>query len=228
MEPMILVVEDDERISALVVKNLEASGFRCQTVSNGTKALEVLEQTEPSLVVLDIMLPGIDGLEVTRRLRRRSSVPILMLTARTGEGDKVLGLELGADDYLTKPFSTRELVARVRALLRRSSGGLPEEPLLRGELRIDPARRTVHQADAGVEVTTLEFDLLHFLASRPGRVYTREALMSQVWGEDRMVDDRSIDSLVSRLRRKLETDPSKPKYIQTVWGAGYRFTDELA
>jgi DNA-binding response OmpR family regulator len=228
MEPLILVVEDDERISELVVKNLEAAGFRCQEVRDGRAALEVFERAEPSLIVLDIMLPGIDGLEVTRRVRRRSEIPILMLTARTGEGDKVLGLELGADDYLTKPFSTGELVARVRALLRRASGTFKDELLVRGNLRINPGRRDVERSGSSVTVTTLEFDLLYFLASRPGRVFSREALMSQVWGEDRMVDDRSIDSLISRLRKKIEVDPSQPRYIQTVWGAGYRFSDQLS
>jgi DNA-binding response OmpR family regulator len=227
MEPLILVVEDDERISELVVKNLEAAGFRCHGVGNGRAALEAFDRAEPSLIVLDIMLPGLDGLEVTRRIRRRSEVPILILTARTGEGDKVLGLELGADDYLTKPFSTRELVARVRALLRRSSGSFKDEILVRGDLVIDPGRRNVEREGSPVSVTTLEFELLYFLASRPGRVFSREALMSQVWGEDRLVDDRSIDSLISRLRKKLEVDPSRPRYIQTVWGAGYRFSDEL-
>lgn len=228
MEPLILVVEDDERISELVVKNLDAAGFRCEVAGDGRTALDAFERLDPSLIVLDIMLPGIDGLEVTRRVRRRSDVPILMLTARTGEGDKVLGLELGADDYLTKPFSTGELVARVRALLRRSSGTFKEEVLVRGELRIDPGRRDVARGGNLVSVTTLEFDLLYFLASRPGRVFSREALMSQVWGEDRLVDDRSIDSLISRLRKKLEVDPSTPRYIQTVWGAGYRFSDDLS
>jgi DNA-binding response OmpR family regulator len=148
-----------------------------------------------------------------------------MVTARSGESDKLLGLEIGADDYVTKPFSTAELVARVRALLRRSSGSVTERLLEMGALRIDPARRVVERDGIAVPLTTLEFDLLYFLASRPGRVYTREALMEQVWGTDRVVDDRSIDSLVSRLRRKLETDPADPRYIQTVWGAGYRFAE---
>jgi two-component system response regulator ResD len=175
--------------------------------------------------VLDLGLAGLDGLEVTRRIRKESDVPILMLTARTGESDKLLGLEIGADDYVTKPFSTAELVARVRALLRRSSGVLAERALEMGELRIDPARRTVERRGERVTLTTLEFDLLYFLASRPGRVFSRDALMHQVWGSDRVVDDRSIDSLVSRLRRKLEEDPATPRYLQTVWGAGYRFAE---
>jgi DNA-binding response OmpR family regulator len=175
--------------------------------------------------VLDLMLPGLDGLEVARRIRKDSDVPILMLTSRGTEGDRVLGFEVGADDYLLKPFSTLELVARVRALLRRSSGGVREETFQAGDLSIDPARREVRRSGVLVDLTTLEFDLIYFMARHAGRVYSRQALMDQVWGEDRMVDDRSIDSLVSRLRKKLENDPSKPAYIQTVWGAGYRFPD---
>jgi DNA-binding response OmpR family regulator len=172
------------------------------------------------------MLPGVGGLEITRRIRRDSAVPILMLTARSSEGDKVLGFEVGADDYLTKPFSTLELVARVRALLRRAAPASMEERRLEVEdLVIDPPRREVTRGGLRVELTTLEFDLLHFLAARPGRIHSREALMTHVWGDGRFVDDRSIDSLVSRLRRKLESDPAKPRYIQTVWGAGYRFTE---
>jgi DNA-binding response OmpR family regulator len=145
-----------------------------------------------------------------------------MVTARSSESDKLLGLEVGADDYITKPFSTAELVARVRALLRRSSGQLSERRIELGDLRIDPSRRVVERGDTSVPLTTLEFDLLYFLAARPGRVFSREALMEHVWGTERVVDERSIDSLVSRLRRKLERDPAAPAYLQTVWGAGYR------
>jgi DNA-binding response OmpR family regulator len=229
MKPTILVVEDDRRIAALVSKNLEAAGFACHEVHDGDAALAKVEQLDPALLVLDIMLPGIDGLELTRIVRKSRDVPILLLTARNTDTDKVLGLEIGADDYLTKPFSTRELVARVRALLRRAGGAASAEtPLRRGGLEIDPARRTVTRDGADVPVTSLEFDLLWFMAARPGRVFSRHALMTQVWGEDRVVDARSIDSLVSRLRRKLEADPSRPRYLQTVWGAGYRFAESDA
>jgi DNA-binding response OmpR family regulator len=148
-----------------------------------------------------------------------------MLTARSGESDKLLGFEVGADDYLTKPFSTMELVARVRALVRRSTGAGAEAVLVRGDLSIDPSRREASRGGAAIELTSLEFDALYFLASRPGRVFSREALMNHVWGIDRVVDDRSIDSLISRLRRKIEIDPANPMHIQTVWGAGYRFHD---
>jgi DNA-binding response OmpR family regulator len=225
MRPTILVVEDDRRIAALVSKNLEAAGFACHEAYDGESALRKLEQLDPALLVLDIMLPGIDGLELTRIVRRDRDVPILLLTARTTDTDKVLGLEIGADDYLTKPFSTRELVARVRALLRRAGGAPSATPLRRGDLEIDPSRRAVTRSGADVPVTSLEFDLLYFMAVRQGRVFSRDALMAQVWGEDRVVDERSIDSLVSRLRRKLEADPSRPRYLQTVWGAGYRFAE---
>ncbi|MEM9290738.1 MAG: response regulator transcription factor [Acidobacteriota bacterium] len=228
LQPTVLIVEDDRRIASLVSKNLQAAGFRCVEIHDGSEALDAVQRLEPALVILDILLPGADGLEILRRLRSPAegptAVPVLMLTARASETDKVLGLELGADDYLTKPFSTRELVARARALLRRA--GREEETILeRGDLRIDPARRSVERRGERVEITTLEFDLLLFLATRPGRVFSREALMDQVWGEGRVVDDRSIDSLISRLRRKLEPEGGKPRYVQTVWGAGYRFAE---
>jgi DNA-binding response OmpR family regulator len=221
----VLVVEDDPRIVDLIVTNLEAAGFECASSPDGGRALADFASWKPALVVLDLGLAGLDGLEVTRRIRRESDVPILVVTARSGESDKLLGLEIGADDYMTKPFSTAELVARVRALLRRSSGAVGERVLEIGGLRIDPARRSVEHDGKPLVFTTLEFDLLYFLASRPGRVFSREALMEQVWGTDRVVDDRSIDSLVSRVRRKMEEDPSKPRWVQTVWGAGYRFSE---
>jgi DNA-binding response OmpR family regulator len=223
--PLILIAEDDPRIADLISKNLEAAGYEVQRSPDGGRALADLERLKPALLVLDLGLPGVEGLQVLRRVRQTSDMPVLVLTARSAESDKLLGLELGADDYVTKPFSTAELVARVRALLRRSGGSVTERTLELSDLRIDPARRTVEREGKPVALTTLEFDLLYFLASRPGKVFSREALLEQVWGTDRVVDDRSIDSLVSRLRRKLETDPSDPKYLQTVWGAGYRFSD---
>lgn len=227
MTAPILVVEDDRKIATLVSKNLSAAGLRCIEVYDGESALAAFEKEAPALIVLDLMLPGLDGIELTRRIRQQSRVPILMLTARTSEGDKVLGLEIGADDYLTKPFGTMELVARVRALLRRTTAS-EEQALVAGDLKIDPARREVERSGERVALTTLEFDLLYFLAQRRGRAFTREALMNHVWGEDRVVDDRSIDSLISRLRRKLETDPAHPRYIQTVWGTGYRFAESAS
>jgi DNA-binding response OmpR family regulator len=223
MRPSILIVEDDPRIAALVAKNLEAAGYSCRQVGDGDAALAEFERSKPALVVLDLGLPGLGGLEVTRRLRRSSDVPILMLTARSSESDKVLGLEIGADDYLTKPFGVSELVARVRALVRRTVAAPRERVLEFGGLRIDPARRDAEREGVRIRLTTLEFDLLWFLASRPDHVFSREALMTQVWGDDRIVGDRSIDSLVSRLRKKLEVDPDQPRWLETVWGAGYRF-----
>jgi DNA-binding response OmpR family regulator len=221
----ILVVEDDARIAEIIVKNLEAAGYACRIAGDGAQAMADYERWKPALILLDLGLPNIDGLEVTRRIRSASDVPILMVTARSAEGEKLLGLEIGADDYVTKPFSTAELVARVRALLRRSTGGMRERVVDTGNLHIDPARRLVERDGAPVPLTTLEFDLLYFLASRPGRVFSRDALLEHVWGSDRVVDDRSIDSLISRLRRKLEPDLTQPRYIETVWGAGYRFTE---
>jgi DNA-binding response OmpR family regulator len=226
MNDPILVIEDDAHIADMVQKNLELAGFACHAVSNAEDAERQLKHLPASLIILDLGLPGMDGIDFTRRLRSANrQVPVLMLTARNTDADKVLGFEIGADDYLTKPFSTQELVARVRALLRRSSVAPESAPLARGDLRIDPERREVHLREQRIELTTLEFDLLYFLANRPGRVYSRDALMEQVWGHDRLVDSRSIDSLVSRLRRKLEPTADGPRYIQTVWGAGYRFSD---
>jgi DNA-binding response OmpR family regulator len=225
MSQKILVVEDDSRIASLIVKNLEATGYECHVSPDGGRALADFARLKPALVVLDLGLAGVDGLEVARSIRKDSDTPILMVTARSGESDKLLGFEIGADDYLTKPFSTAELVARVRVLLRRSSGAVGDRVLEIGGLRVDPGRRTVERDGQPVPLTTLEFDLLYFMASRPGRVFSREALMEQVWGTDRVVDDRSIDSLVSRLRRKLESDASNPRYLQTVWGAGYRIAE---
>jgi len=225
----ILIVEDDARIADLVAKNLEAAGYECHQSADGGRALADFARLKPSLVVLDLGLGGgMDGLEVTRRIRKESDAPILIVTARSTESDKLLGLELGADDYVTKPFSTAELTARVRALLRRSTGTVSDRILEIGDLKIDPGRRSLEREGNLVPITTLEFDLLYFLASRAGRVFSREALMEHVWGSDRIVDDRSIDSLISRVRRKLEKDPSNPQYLQTVWGAGYRFAETNA
>jgi DNA-binding response OmpR family regulator len=226
VNPMrILIVEDDARIADLVSKNLTAAGYECHQSPDGGRALADFARLKPALIVLDLGLGGMDGLEVTRRIRKESDVPILMVTARSSESDKLLGLEIGADDYITKPFSTAELTARVRALLRRSTGAVTERLLEIGSLRIDPGRRLLERDGSPVPLTTLEFDLLYFMAARAGRVFSREALMEQVWGTDRVVDDRSIDSLISRVRRKLEQDPAHPRYLQTVWGAGYRFAE---
>jgi len=221
----ILVVEDERKIATLVAKNLEAAGYAVTLAEDGEVGVRVFEKLAPALVVLDVGLPEMSGLEVLRRIRDAGDTPVLVLTARSSETDKVLGLELGADDYLTKPFGTSELVARVRALLRRTAAGSRDRPLEFGALHVDPERREASRAGVRIELTTLEFDLLWFLASRPGRVFSRDQLMEQVWGNDRVVGDRSIDSLVSRLRRKIELDADDPQLLQTVWGAGYRFAD---
>ena len=228
MDARILIVEDDPKIAELVTKNLSAAGFDCLHAGDGPSGYSEIERSEPDLLILDVMLPGLDGLEITRRVRRTSKLPILLLTARGSEGDKVLGFELGADDYLTKPFSIQELLARVRALLRRSSYQSEPGALEIGALSIDPSQRQVSVAGELVELTSLEFDALYMMATHPGRVYSRESLMNQVWGEDRIVDARSIDSLISRLRKKLEPTEKAPRYIETVWGAGYRFRKQAS
>ena len=225
MKTTILVVEDERKIATLVAKNLEAAGYAVTLAEDGEAGVRAFEKLVPALVILDVGLPEMSGLEVLRRIREAGDTPVLMLTARSSETDKVLGLELGADDYLTKPFGTSELVARVRALLRRTAAGTRDRPLEFGALHIDPERREAARSGTRIELTTLEFDLLWFLASRPGRVFSREQLMEQVWGNDRVVGDRSIDSLVSRLRKKIELDAEDPQLLQTVWGAGYRFAD---
>jgi two-component system, OmpR family, response regulator ResD len=225
MSASVLIVEDDARIARLVRQNLEAAGLTCRVAPDGDAALAEFERDRPALIVLDLMIPGPDGYEICRRVRRTSDVPVLMLTARGDEAEKVLGFELGADDYLVKPFSTRELVARVRALLRRTGAVEKGEPIRRGGLLVDPARRIVERDGERCDLTTLEFELLHFLVQRPGRVFSRDDLLQYVWGEDRVVDNRTIDSLVSRLRRRIEPDPANPRYVQTVWGAGYRFAE---
>ncbi|RPJ53215.1 MAG: DNA-binding response regulator [Acidobacteria bacterium] len=236
----VMVVEDDARIRELVVLHAGIEGLEAVGVADGERAL-ALARSEPfDLVVLDLMLPGIDGLSVCRAIRRDSGnrdVPILMLTAREEESDKVLGLESGADDYLTKPFGVRELVARMRALLRRqrlsTAGSAPTPGAPRSQrtievtgLAIDPARRQARVDGREVELTVLEFDLLYLLASNPGIVFSREALVLRVWGGDTYVTERNVDTIVKRLRKKIEGDASQPKYILTVWGSGYKFAEQ--
>jgi len=225
----VLLVEDDESIVELVKSYLAKEGFQVEVAGDGPTGLSKARAFRPDVVVLDIMLPGLDGIEVLRRLRRESSVYVVMLTARAEETDKIVGLAVGADDYVTKPFSPRELVARIQAILRRSRGGEePARPLAFRHLRIDPARREVRRDEQPVELTTLEFNLLSTLASHPGRVFTREQLIARIWGPDYFGDDRIIDVHVKALRRKLGDDAGRPRFIQTVRGVGYKFGDELA
>ena len=225
----ILLVDDEDSVQKLLTYPLERDGFRVVQARDGEQALRMFGDQRIDLVVLDLMLPKVDGLEVCKRLRADSNVPIIMLTARGEELDKVLGLELGADDYITKPFSIREFRSRVRALLRRA--GLPRERarevelIEAGELRIDPARRTVELAGEPVQLTYVEFELLTTLAGEPARVFTREMLLRALWGDSAYREPRTIDVHVRHLREKLERDPREPEYIFTVRGVGYRFRD---
>jgi two-component system, OmpR family, alkaline phosphatase synthesis response regulator PhoP len=225
----ILVVEDEQSIRTIIEYALRDAGFQVVSATRGDEALEVFARGSVDLVVLDIMLPGLDGLEVCRRIRAEASTPIIMLSARGEELDKVLGLELGADDYVTKPFSPRELVSRVKANLRRAKV-IPDRsaPLRLGDLEIDASARTVTRAGAKVELTYSEFEILHKLASTPRRVFTREELMNHLWDGNFFGDLRSVDVHVRHLRQKVEDDPSNPVLIRTVRGVGYSFgADEV-
>jgi DNA-binding response OmpR family regulator len=225
----ILLVDDEESVQKLLAYPLEREGFRVVQARDGQEALERFAAERIDLVVLDLMLPKLDGLEVCKRLRATSTVPIIMLTARDDELDKVLGLELGADDYITKPFSIREFRSRVRALLRRASiprdGGAEDELIERDGLRIDAGRRTVELDGRAIRLTYVEFELLRALAAHPGRVYSRRMLLEALWGGSDYREPRTIDVHVRHLREKLETDPREPEFILTVRGVGYRFRD---
>jgi DNA-binding response OmpR family regulator len=221
----ILLVDDEEAVQKLLTFPLEREGFRVLQARDGEDALRRFGGERVDLVVLDLMLPKVDGLEVCRRLRAQSTVPIIMLTARDDELDKVVGLEIGADDYITKPFSIREFRSRVRALLRRAAlGGQPDgrDVIRVGGLAIDLARRSVTIDDRPVELTYVEFELVRTMASRPGRVFSRQALLEALWGDYAYREPRTIDVHVRHLREKLEPDPHAPQLIQTVRGVGYR------
>jgi len=223
----ILLVDDEPAIVETVRAYLEAEGYTVQTASDGHEALTLARRLHPDVIVLDLMLPGLDGLEVLRRLRQVSDVYVLLLTAKTHETDKVVGLTMGADDYVTKPFSPRELVARVKALLRRGrSGGTSDAALVFHRLRLDPQACLVWKDAALVELTLLEFDLLYALARYRGRVLSREQLIEQVWGYDYYGEDRVVDVHLGRIRKKIEDNAATPRLIVTVRGAGYRFEDE--
>ncbi len=226
----VLVVDDEPRIVEVVQKYLAREGFQVATARDGEAALATFSAHNPDLIVLDLMLPKVDGLEVFRRLRAKSSVPVIMLTAKGEETDRIVGLELGADDYITKPFSPRELVARVKAVLRRASAGsildTGERPITRGDLRIDPRARSVEAQGKAVELTSKEFDLLWFLASHPGQVFTRTQLLDHVWGYEFYGDASTVTVHVRRVREKIEPDAADPRYITTVWGVGYKFEKE--
>jgi len=225
----ILVVDDEARLVKLVRAYLERAGFDVVAAYDGHEALDVFRRTVPDLVVLDLNLPGLDGLDVFRALRQESDAPVVMLTARVDEGDRVGGLELGADDYVTKPFSPRELVARVGAVLRRfERTAAPVAGLLRrGDLVIDPARRIVRRNDQDIDLTPTEFDLLHILAQHPGQVFSRGQLLSQIQGDWYESDEGTVYTHIKNLRRKIEPDPRHPTYITTVFGVGYKFAEGL-
>ncbi|NPV59138.1 MAG: response regulator transcription factor [Actinobacteria bacterium] len=223
---LILVVDDEANIVELARLYLEKEGFRVAEASGGEEALKRFEELQPALVILDIMIPEPDGWEVCRRIRSRSRLPIIMLTAREDEVDKVVGLELGADDYLTKPFSPRELVARVKAVLRRTQPlPEPQDVLHLDDLVIDCSRRRVTQGGREVELTPREFDLLYVLALNRGIVMSREKLLERVWGYDYYGDTRTVDVHIRHMREKLGEDSSNPRYVETVWGVGYKFRE---
>jgi DNA-binding response OmpR family regulator len=219
----VLVVDDEPTLVATLRYNLEREGYKVVAASDGEKALSVARSERPDLMILDLMLPAVDGLEVCRILRREMSVPILMLTARAGEVDKVVGLEIGADDYVTKPFSTRELMARVRALLRRTNSNGDDEAFTSGNLRVDMKRREVSRDGVPLDLKPKEMELLIYFMRNRGRAFTREQLLREVWGYDFYGDSRTVDVHVSWLRQKIEDQAGKPTRILTVRGVGYRF-----
>ena len=220
----ILVVEDDREIAVLVRDYLVKAGFQVDLAYSGLQALDAYQRTKPALLILDLMLPEIDGLDIARRVRKDSETPIIILTARSSEADRVSGLELGADDYIAKPFSPRELVARVRAVLRRAEGGTKPPVLIQvGHVTIDLDQHTVSVSGQQVDLTPTEFDILSFLAQHPGRVYSRLQLLEKVQGSTYESFERTIDAHIKNLRHKIESDPKTPKYIVTVHGVGYKF-----
>ena len=223
----ILVVDDEPRIAEICRDYLERAGFKVTIASTGADALTLARTKQPDLVVLDLGLPKMDGLDVTRALRKRSSVPIIMLTARVEESDKLIGLELGADDYLTKPFSPKELVARVRAVFRRTDIGAGHGDVIRAaNVTLDVLRMQAKVGSRAIELTSTEFELLAMMMRQPGRVFTRGQLLDAVRGEEIESLDRVIDAHVKNVRRKLEPDPRNPRYVLTVYGVGYKFADE--
>jgi DNA-binding response OmpR family regulator len=220
----VLVVDDEPIVREVVVGYLRREGYRTLEAANGVRARDLVELEAPSLVVLDVMLPGIDGLELCRWIRSRSKLPVILLTARGAETDRIVGLELGADDYVTKPFSPRELTARVRAVLRRATAAPDEDARLTFDgLEIDARTREVVRDGSPLVVTAKEFDLLWFLARHPRQVFSRDQLMDRVWGYEAALDTGTVTVHMRRLREKIEAEPSRPRRLQTVWGVGYRF-----
>jgi DNA-binding response OmpR family regulator len=218
----VLVVDDEPTVRDIVSQYLTRDGFRVVATGDGREVMGLVELESPALIVLDVMLPGIGGLELCRTIRARRAIPVILLTARGEETDRIVGLELGADDYVTKPFSPRELVARVRAVLRRSVDGAAPELLVLGDLEIDLPAREVRVGGRDVRLAAREFDLLAFLARNPRRVFTREQIMQSVWGYTAAIDTGTLSVHVRRLREKIEDDPHEPRRIETVWNVGYR------
>jgi DNA-binding response OmpR family regulator len=220
----VLVVDDEPIVREVVVSYLEQEGYRTLEAGDGDTARRLLQEDPPTLVVLDVMLPGTDGLELCRWIRARSDLPVIMLTARGEEADRIVGLELGADDYVTKPFSPRELTARVRTVLRRSSPRIAKTGRLIFEgLELDARTREVTRGGDALRLTAKEFDLLWFLSNHPRQVFSRDQLMGRVWGYEAALDTGTVTVHIRRLREKIEDDPSHPRHLQTVWGVGYRF-----
>ena len=226
-ETQILVVEDEPSLAEVVSLYLKRAGFQVQVASSGGQAMSILEKRIPDFVIMDVMLPEVDGLSITRWLRDHSDVPIIMVTARREEVDRIAGLEMGADDYVVKPFSPQELVSRVRAVLRRvgrdQAGAESEKALSFDSIQIDPRTRVVMVKESQVELTAKEFDMLYLLARHPKQVFTRDQLLERVWGGAEYIDPGTVTVHVRRLREKIESDPSKPKHLITVWGVGYKF-----
>jgi two-component system, OmpR family, alkaline phosphatase synthesis response regulator PhoP len=223
--PKVLVVDDEMKIARLVRDYLTEAGFDVALASTGPAAVAAVRSDRPDLVVLDLGLPGMDGYDVTRAIRGRSAIPIIMLTARSEETDRIVGLELGADDYVVKPFSPRELVARVKAVLRRTGGEVATETIRMMDVRIDLPHRSVERDGSRIELTATEFELLRTLASNPGRVFTRGQLLDSIRGVSFESYERAIDAHIKNLRKKLEPDPRRPRYVLTVYGVGYKFSD---
>ncbi|MDI9457640.1 MAG: response regulator transcription factor [Dethiobacteria bacterium] len=225
----VLLVDDEKTLVKALKFNLEKEGFQVEEAFDGEEALEKAFNLNPDIIILDLMLPGLDGFEVCREIRKKEEIPIIMLTAKGEDIDKVLGLELGADDYMTKPFNPRELVARIKAILRRSS--VKDESLRKqiqiGSLQIDLLQHRVRLGEQEIDLTAKEFALLSYLASNAGRVYSREQLLEQIWGYNYYGDARTVDVHIRHLREKIEEDPSNPQLILTVWGTGYKFREEL-
>jgi DNA-binding response OmpR family regulator len=226
-ETQILVVEDEPSLAEVVSLYLKRAGFQVQVASSGGQAMSILEKRIPDFVIMDVMLPEVDGLSITRWLRNHSDVPIIMVTARREEVDRISGLEMGADDYVVKPFSPQELVSRVRAVLRRvgrdQPGAESEKALTFDSIQIDPRTRVVIVKESQVELTAKEFDMLYLLARHPKQVFTRDQLLERVWGGAEYIDPGTVTVHVRRLREKIESDSSKPKHLITVWGVGYKF-----